>query len=384
MKKIIAMIVVWILIIEGSLHLTAFGVRMWMRPPAVVNNKAQIKILSIGESTTVWGGDDAYPSILQRKLEASYGDRYQVFNRGLPGANTHKILKELPWYLDEVDPQIVIVMTGINDYWATIDKDSSFWQQSLEQMSRYSRLAKLLRNFLVNIEYGKKSDIEMSQAANCGGHNTEINKFVKEAELIKKSGDIKKTVEFLEQKIALLTPNGVCSIADPLYLMLISIQEKELNDSALALSTVEKVLGEYLIPYKRSIFMKKRNYLRKNLGLSTEINSKIEAENYWENSTYKINIQQIIGLMQARSIPVIMMQYPLLSVEPLKNILINHQGVTFVENKVKFDEALKTMKSDDLFHDHFAKIFGHFKPIAAEFVADEAMKEILKHTETRE
>lgn len=377
------MFVVWILIIEGSLHLSAYGVREWMKPPVVIHNEAQIKIMTIGESTTVWGGVDAYPAILQRKLDARFGDKYQVINKGLPGANTHKILKELPWYLEEVHPQIVVVMTGINDYWATIDKNSSAWQKTLESMSRYSMLAKLARNVLVNIEYGKKTDMDMSQAADCGGHNTEIEKFVSEAEFIKKSGDIKKTVEYLEQKISQVTPNGVCSIADPLYLMLISIHEKELNDLAGALSIVEKVLSEYMIPYKRSLFLEKRNFLRHKLGLSSDARAYIRAENYWENSTYKINIQQIIGLIQSQSIPVIMMQYPLLPVEPLKDILLDHHGVTFVENKVKFEEALKTMKSDDLFHDHFARIFGHFKPVAAEMVADEAMKEILKYTETR-
>lgn len=385
MKKVIFIILAWILVIEGSLHLTALGVRYWMKPKtnSALSTHTQIKILCIGESTTVWGGEDSYPSILQRKLESRFGDKYQIINKGLPGANTHKILKELPLFLEEVQPQLVVVMTGINDYWATIDKDSPVWQRSLESMSRYLMLAKLARNILVNIEYGKKTDIEMSKAADCGGHNTEIKKFIKEAELIKKSGDIKKTVEYLEQKIALLTPNGVCSIGDPLYWMLISLQEHELNNLSLALKTVEKVLSSYMIPYKRSAFLEKRNFLREKLGLSSDKVPAIRAENYWENSTYKINIQQIIGQMQSRSIPVIMMQYPRLSVEPLESILLDHRGVTFVENKVKFDEALKAMKFDDLFYDHFATIFGHFKPIGSALVAEEVMIEILK-METRD
>lgn len=380
MKKIVFIILAWILVIEGTLHLTSLGVRYWMMPKTKANlsTHSQIKILCIGESTTVWGGEDAYPGFLQRKLKSRFGDKYQVINKGLPGANTHKVLSELPRYLDDVQPQIVVVMTGINDYWATIDKDAPLWQRSLEFMSRYLMLAKLTRNILVNIEYGKKTDIEMSKAADCGGHNSEIGKFVKEAELIKKSGDIKKTVEYLEQKISLLTPNGDCSIGDPLYWMLISLQEHELNNKELALQTVEKVLSSYMVPYKRSEFLVKRNLLRSNLGMSSNKIPDIRAENYWENSTYKVNIQQIIAQMQSRSIPVIMMQYPRLSVGPLKDILLDHRGVTFVENKIKFEEALKTMKSEDLFYDHFAGIFGHFKPVGAELVADEVLSAILK------
>lgn len=386
MKKLIGIILIWLLVIEGSLHLTAFGIQFWMKPSTDISlaNKSEIKILCIGESTTVWGGDDAYPAILQRKLDSLSSGLYHVVNRGLPGANTHRILKELPYMLDEVRPQIVILMTGINDYWATIDKDASFWQKSLEQMSRYSMLAKLTRNVLVNIEYGKKTDEEMSQAANCGGYNAEIEKYVKEAEEIKNTSNVDKTIEYLEAKIALLTPNGVCSIADKLQYMLISLQEHEKNDSTLALATVEKILSSYMIPYKRSALLEKRNYLRMRLGLISEkVKPEISAENYWENSTYKINIQHILKQMQSRSIPVIMMQYPRLPIEPLKVILLDHNGVNFVENKVKFEEALKTKTFDDLFHDHFATVFGHFKPFAADLVAEEVMKAVIKKTETQ-
>lgn len=385
MKKTITLLLVWILIIEGSLHLTALGVQLWMRPPEkAYQDDRSIKVLAIGESTTVWGGEDAYPGFLQRKLDAKFGAGvYSVINRGLPGANTHRVLRELPGILDETLPDIAIVMSGINDYWATIDQDASLWQIYLEKFSRYSMLAKLIRNTQVNIEYGKKSDEDMSRAGDCGGHNTEIDKFIAEAEKIKTSGDIKKTADYLEKQVAIVTPNGTCSIADRLQLMLISLQENELNNPELALATIEKFLKFNMIPYKRSAFLIKRNELRARLGLSIDNKTQISAENYWENSTYKINIQHIIGQIQGRGIPVIMMQYPRLPIGPLQTILINHTGVSFVENKAKFEAVLKSKTFDDLFYDKFAGIFGHFKPLGSELVAEEVMNEVIKRTETQ-
>lgn len=201
----------------------------------------------------------------------------------------------------------------------------------------------------------------MAQAANCGGHNQEIEKYLTEAKNILKYESPQKSADYIKKKLELLMPDGVCSIADPLQLELISLEQHQLKNPELALKNVEKILEGYLIPYKRSLFLMKRQELRATLNLPVDEKIEISAENYWENSTYKINIQNIIGEMQRRRIPVIMMQYPRLPLLPIQNNLLNHTGVTFMDNQENFEELLKKKSFYEIFDDKFGGVFGHFR-----------------------
>lgn len=384
----LAMLVVWILVIEASLQVTSLGMQMWMKHNQIIPIKksGSFKIMCLGESTTAWGGVVSYPSFLQKKLDASYGTGFfQVINKGVPGANTQKILELLPGFLDEESPELVVMMNGVNNFWGTIDSESSVWERSLEGLSRYSRIAKLIRTIMVNIEFGNKSDEEMSRTADCGGNNTQIENFLNEYEAIYKKGNAKKSAMFLEEKIKMLTPRGSCSLAAPLQMKLINLQAKELNDKELALKTTESILTNYLIPYRRSEFLNIRSELRLALNKSSDDKFIITPANYWENSTYKVHIQKIVGEMQARKIPVIMMQYPRLPIGPIRTILLNHNDVSFLENKNNFEDALKTKTFKDLFEDQFGLVFGHFTPFGADLVAENVFQEIKRHypTETR-
>lgn len=80
--------------------------------------------------------------------------------------------------------------------------------------------------------------------------------------------------------------------------------------------------------------------------------------------------QRIIDSVRARQIPVIAMQYPLLSVESLCKLLDYRDDVTYLENRANFEAALREANYRELFDDNFAGSFGHLSPRGNRLVAD--------------
>ena len=73
-------------------------------------------ILCLGESTTALGGDDSYPSQLERILAEELPDRkIKVINKGIPGTRTSVILNDLEKNIRRYQPDIVVAMMGTND-----------------------------------------------------------------------------------------------------------------------------------------------------------------------------------------------------------------------------------------------------------------------------
>ena len=100
------------------------------------------RIMCLGESTTA-GGEDMWPALLEKILARRYpAARFNVINKGVPGYNTSEIMQELEGNLNEVRPDLVIAMMGMNDdsvryYEGIADADSPLF--------RHFRLYKLFR-----------------------------------------------------------------------------------------------------------------------------------------------------------------------------------------------------------------------------------------------
>lgn len=84
--------------------------------------------------------------------------------------------------------------------------------------------------------------------------------------------------------------------------------------------------------------------------------------------------RRVIDSVRARQIPVIAMQYPLLSVESLRKLLDYRDDVTYLGNRENFEAALLDARYREIFEDNFAGSFGHLSPrgnrLVAENVAD--------------
>ena len=100
-----------------------------------------IVTLAIGESTTAFGGTNAWPNQLERILNSLQNRReFHVINRGVPATNTNAILNRLPDYLEKYKPNFVLAMVGVNDNF-TDEEPLSTSRPLLEKL----RIYKLIR-----------------------------------------------------------------------------------------------------------------------------------------------------------------------------------------------------------------------------------------------
>lgn len=117
MKKILlipAGLLAGLLSLEGALRLP--WNLLWNTRP--FSPEAEIRILSLGESTTQGGfsRDDSYPFILETLLQESCPKlRVKVWNAGLAGASSSDLRRDLPAWIAKARPQIATIMMGIND-----------------------------------------------------------------------------------------------------------------------------------------------------------------------------------------------------------------------------------------------------------------------------
>lgn len=85
-------------------------------------DRAARRILCLGDSNTFGvrvDAHDSYPGQLESMLRAVSPDErgWQVVNRGVPGQNTTQILNSLDEAMEEVDPEWVFVLAGLNNTW---------------------------------------------------------------------------------------------------------------------------------------------------------------------------------------------------------------------------------------------------------------------------
>jgi len=125
----------------------------------VIKVPAQCTILCVGDSVTFGLGaprTQSYPAQLERLLNAKESKRvFTVVNRGRPGQNTSQLIETLEGDIKEVEPSIVLILTGganLWNYWGyqTYRQQSKFFSSIYNQLYRI-RLYKLVRLLFQNI-----------------------------------------------------------------------------------------------------------------------------------------------------------------------------------------------------------------------------------------
>jgi len=119
---------------------------------AVANTKTYT-VLCLGDSFTYGagaarGGD--YPHQLKDILSKAYkGNNFDVINKGVPGSNSSELLYSLRRYLDIYRPDLVVVLTGMNDGWNIHMHNWAYgkrgWKGSIQIWFSGLRLVKLYR-----------------------------------------------------------------------------------------------------------------------------------------------------------------------------------------------------------------------------------------------
>lgn len=136
-----------LVLLELALQVAAPLVQGAMRdrddgPPAP---DAAFTVLCVGDSNT-YGlhlpRAYAYPALLEARLAQRLPGPVAVVNRGVPGQSAAQVAEHLPGDLAAVDPDLVIVLAGINDTWNATGRQGAL--AALVGRSRLVRLARVL------------------------------------------------------------------------------------------------------------------------------------------------------------------------------------------------------------------------------------------------
>ncbi len=144
-----------LLLTEALLQAGALVLRLTRDDPAASARTGARRILCLGDSNT-YGirlehrSRDAYPAQLESLWNEAHPQRpVEVFNAGVPGTSSSQVLRNLPAMIDAFEPDWLIVMVGVNDYWSapvpTDPETEEEWGAFLRRHSRLVRLVLLLR-----------------------------------------------------------------------------------------------------------------------------------------------------------------------------------------------------------------------------------------------
>jgi len=160
--KLITTVVIFLVLLEAYLWIGSFLTQFEQNfsNSFQANKKGVYRIMCIGESLTLVGGKDSYPSQLEDILNqtAKDGRQYQVLNQGRPGATSTVITEHLPFWLDKYKPDMVIVMMGIIDN-ATFKEEGAYQNRSLMAFVKGIKLVQMYQRMSEKASAGLKDFI---------------------------------------------------------------------------------------------------------------------------------------------------------------------------------------------------------------------------------
>jgi len=86
---------------------------------------------------------------------------------------------------------------------------------------------------------------------------------------------------------------------------------------------------------------------------------------------------EMLRMLEASGIPLVAVQYPVRSIEPLRRLLGARKDVWIVDNEAVFKEALRQAPYAEYFVDTFGGDFGHTTPQGAHLLAENVAQSIL-------
>ncbi len=159
------------------------------------------KILCLGDSFTYGigaGFENSYPAQLEEILnKEAQKIRFKVFNLGIPGYNSSEVVIKLIKVIQDIKPQIVIVMTGENDLW---NHKNVTWRKLPFGLKIKVLLAKL-RCFRLSSVFFENSKVLFSKMSNNTVNSQTTTKNKKNtAKLIEKANIYRTNREYTKAK----------------------------------------------------------------------------------------------------------------------------------------------------------------------------------------
>ncbi len=379
------------------------------------------RIMCIGESMTMVGGEDSYPSQLEVILNnrAKGNQKFQVINQGVGGATTTMVIQRLQQWVDTYKPQMAIVMIGALD---TLNNDGASILDHAPGFLKRVRLIQLAEFLKQRIT----EEVQERLARFKGRHEEKIiidamDEF-KEA-LAQQSDDIKK----LYLLIVIAEGEHRYDIAQTLYQKFF-----EINRDPKVYDWMIKKYGHFLntagfyedfvdrmdeIPWRSWDFSwvkaychsvehmekvraqvekivtkdKKDSYVYANVASCYEEGgrhdlAKIYYKKMGEHSSYhaaltRSNYKRIKDAFLSRGIQPVFVQYPTRTIEPLLDIFEydpDRSKIIFVDNKQEFLDAVGEKGYGYCFVDRMFGDIGHATRVGNHMLASNIAEAILK------
>ncbi len=450
-----------------------FLYRQDMRNVSSLNKgSGSYKVLCLGESTTALGGEFSYPSMLQRFFQKHDPQlKISVINKGIPSIDTKTILDNLESQLDQYNPQVVVLMIGINDEYNyyTFGQDVQTRRNFLDdlrivKLMKYIKLHmahklkegnpfvgnedrdplsesinmshETLSNILKNIESHVKAlkELDLKRAALLSREDLRVKidmtikklqkdlstEYIDAGLLYKEDGDDIKAEEYFKNSCALVPEQsrgfselgriyrdrGLFALAQSAFEQAVKNEPQKIMPhlelarlydvngqrektaaifsnfltSGQDLYWINVEIGDWFAKYRlwaqaETAYLKVVNQDYKNVFVFEKLEDVYRKSGQKEKlseigqrkgtvlkgrflpGTLK-NYRLIVKKILDRRIKVIVMQYPMRTIEPLKRNL-PFKDVIFVENRENFLNALKDSSYTEYFSDYFAGDFGH-------------------------
>lgn len=137
-----------LILLELSLRLGGFVFLSWQdyKNKISLQQEGGYRILCLGDSMTALGGQNSYPRQLEEILNQNKEEvNFSVINKGIPRVNSSYILDNLERNLNKYKPEIVVIMTGINDRGIKYESVSYSQTNILDRIEPFLRKLRIYR-----------------------------------------------------------------------------------------------------------------------------------------------------------------------------------------------------------------------------------------------
>lgn len=380
-----------------------------------LKHKNGITILCLGESTT----GDQYPKFLkQALLDAGVKKDVNIIDKGAVATDTETILENMPAYIEQFKPDIIVAMMGINDGENYTPQASAPKLKTLKLFYLISRHLAAPVAGVADTSADNNTRLEILQAGKLA------EKFYAEKNY--------KAIDNLFLQVTEKYPDYLVYIAQNRDFLLHLPEKKrfEIIETALARGmdveslTVleyamqtknEKLLTETLHRNPRDlrtfVYQIKKDFpkiyaefesgefktsdigeISADLGFKA-LNSFVEGDFATADATFnrhtefllnniapqtEKNYLRLARLCRQNDIKLVAMQYPVRSVKPLKAMLESANEVIFVSNENNFKNALKQYPAEEIFKDQFGGDFGHCTDFGNKLIAKNLAETLAK------
>lgn len=377
--------------------------KRWWQNHLLSEGNNVYRILCIGESTTLAGGQDSYPSQLERILNKDGKKRrFQVINQGIAGVHTIKILNNLPGWIDTYKPQMVIAMIGALDPIKDTQQDAAplfIKEMKLYQLSVYVQ-EKIAQEFQEHILMRKRQIKQEAKADYDSGDDYDLFKDLVAKEppqqrkvfmllglaLIDRRYDIAETLfqEVLKQNTnpvmhrCIIKKYGEFLILTEQYGKFVDIMSEIPFDSwggqwvkgfchgqgnmdrvrnVIEGMVINKKEDPHVYGYVASCYEEGG---RKDLA--EQFLERMGSKSSYYAPETRANYRAIRDILYAKHIQPVFVQYPLRNIRPLRSIFdneIDRNKIIFVDNESSFKKLVEQSSYDLYFVDRALGDTGH-------------------------